>query len=106
MFNYILLYYEKKITIEDADISWLVMDGREYSTIEFESVYKSGMYREFGRMMFKANGSLTIHQDSCSNPSSVGCLCGNQNKGICSNFLCQTSQACSGIKSRTFFIVV
>ena len=48
-----------------AEISRMIFDGREYTSVEFEGLYRAGEYREFGSMMFQVNTSLHIHQDAC-----------------------------------------
>ena len=53
-----------------AEISRMIFDGREYTSVEFEGLYRAGEYREFGSMMFQVNTSLHIHQDAC--PDQVG----------------------------------
>ena len=35
-------------------------DGREYTSVEFEGLYRAGEYREFGSMMFQATRLCTF----------------------------------------------
>ena len=95
--EYVHAILQISISHSDADISRLVLDGKDYSTVEFEGLYMAGPYRQFGNMMFQVNKSLTIHQDSCPTPT-IGCMCGNERKKVCQlqgEFNCPPS-ACSG----------
>ena len=80
----------------NIDISWLSVDGEDYSTESFRGIYSGGRFKKFGQMMFQMNTSLSVRKDYCPHYGD-GCQCGNKNK---KNLICSTEGAKCPVEPR------